>query len=63
MANADTFLGLTKKGAQDRAEALNLVFRLISIDGESYFSYPEDQRQDRICVEITGGKVTKAVLQ
>lgn len=61
--NADIYLGLTKKSAQNLAEAQNVIFRLISIDGEDYFGYPEDSRDDRICVEINEGKVTKAVLQ
>lgn len=61
--NADIYLGLTKKSAQNLAEAQNVIFRLISIDGEDYFGYPEDSRDDRICIEINEGKVTKAVLQ
>lgn len=63
MATADDFLGLSKKGAQNKAEALNMIFRLIRIDGESYYTYPEDTRTDRICVELDGGKVTKASVQ
>ena len=61
--NSDEFLGLTKKQAQDRAEAKNMIFRLISVDGDSYFGYPVDERTDRICIEIEGGKVSKASLQ
>lgn len=63
MNKAEEFMGLTKKSAQNVAEARNLVFRLISIDGEPFFGYPEDSRDDRICVEIEDGKVTKASLQ
>src|SRR5271170_4775749 len=33
MANADSFLKMTKKGAQDKAEKMNFLFRLIRIDG------------------------------
>jgi hypothetical protein len=63
MATADDFLGLTKKGAQNRAEEKNMIFRLIRIDGEKYYEYPEDTRTDRVCVEIENGKVTKATVQ
>jgi hypothetical protein len=57
------FIGLTKKGAQQKAEQLNLIFRLISVDGNAMFSYPSDQRSDRICIEINNGAVTVAKLQ
>lgn len=63
MATADDFLGLSKKSAQNKAEALNLIFRLIRIDAEKYYEYPEDTRTDRICVELDSGKVTKASVQ
>jgi len=59
----EDFIGLSKKGAQDRAEGKNLIFRLIRVDGENFFSYPEDKREDRICVEIDKGKVTKVTVQ
>jgi hypothetical protein len=55
----EDFLGLSKKGAQDKAESRNLIFRLIRVDGDNFFSYPEDKREDRICVEIDKGKVSK----
>jgi hypothetical protein len=58
----DQFLGLTKKRAQDKAEVLNLVFRLIRINNENFLPYPEDKRTDRICVEIDDGAVTKATI-
>jgi hypothetical protein len=61
--NADQFIGLTKKRAQDFAESKNMIFRLISIDGEPFFSYPEDVRQDRVCVEIVSSLVVKASIQ
>jgi hypothetical protein len=60
---SEDFLGLTKKGAQDKAEAKNLIFRLIRKDEQTFFSYPTDNRIDRICVEIDKGQVTKAVFQ
>ncbi len=60
--NMDTekYIGLSKRNAQNLAEAQNLIFRLISVDGEPYFGMPEDKRTDRICVEIVAGKVSSA---
>jgi len=65
MITADNFMGLTKKRAQDLAEAKSMIFRLISIDGDSFLPYPEmtDKREDRICVEIENSKVIKAIIQ
>lgn len=56
------FLNKTKKAAQNYAEAKNLIFRLIRIDNDNFLSYPDDKREDRICVEIDNGLVTKATL-
>jgi hypothetical protein len=58
----DIFLGKSKKSAQDLAERNNLIFRLIRIDTENYLPYPDDKREDRICVELENGKVIKAIL-
>ena len=63
MATANDFLGKTKKDAQNIAESKNLIFRLIRIDEEPYLAYPEDTRDDRICVEIDAGKVTSAAIR
>ena len=61
---AEQFKGLSKKQAQQLAEVKNLIFRLIRIGEEQYYSYPEDQRDDRVCVEIDdNGQVVKAVVQ
>jgi len=57
------FIGMTKKRAQDVAELKNLIFRLISIDGDPFLSYSEDERTDRVCVEIEDGKVSKATIR
>jgi hypothetical protein len=57
------FVGLSKVGAQNKAEAKNLVFRLVSVNGETYLGYPEDSRDDRVCVEIVNGKVVKAEIR
>lgn len=63
MSNAESFIGLTKKGAQNKAESQNLIFRLVRIDGADFLGYPEDTREDRVCVEIDNGNVTKATIQ
>lgn len=64
MADITTqFIGLTKKRAQDLAEAKNYVFRLIRIDSEEYFKYPDDRCDTRVCIEIDNGAVTKATAQ
>jgi hypothetical protein len=60
---ASEFIGLTKDSAQDLAEKNYMIYRLISVDGSPYFSYPEDKREDRICVEIEKGKIVKATVQ
>lgn len=60
MVSSKDFLGLTKKGAQNLAEAKNLIFRLVSVDGEKFLGWPEDILDDRICVELVDGKVAKA---
>jgi hypothetical protein len=57
------FLNLTKKRSQDLAEVKSLVWRLVSIDGESYLGYPEDTRDDRVCVVIEKGLVVEATIQ
>jgi len=63
MTNAQEFISLSKHRAQDLAEFKSLVFRLVSVDGEIFLGYPEDKRDDRICVEIEKGSVIKAVIQ
>ena len=60
MVNATKYLGMSKKGAQNQAESDNIVFRLISIDGDAYMSWPDEKRDDRVCVVIEKGKVVKA---
>lgn len=63
LPKADAFVGLTKKSAQNLAEAKNMIFRLIRIDAEPYLPYPEDARVDRVCVELDNGQVSKASIQ
>lgn len=60
---SEDFLGLTKKGAMEKAETKNLIFRLIRINETNYFSYPADTRTDRVCVELDDGKVSKVSFQ
>lgn len=62
MTAAD-FLGLSKRSAQDKAEQLNLIFRLVSVDGIDFLGLPTDVRTDRICIVMFGGIVTQATLQ
>lgn len=62
MKNSD-FEGLTKKGAQNLAEANNLIFRLVSIDGEQFLGMPEDTVEGRVCIILEGGKVKEAIFQ
>jgi len=61
--NTEQFLGLNKKEAQNLAELNNLIFRLIRIDDRDLFSYPKDQREDRVCIEIEKGEVIKVIFQ
>lgn len=61
MENESKFLGLSKKGAQNLAEKKNLIFRLIDVDGEEFFPEPTEKVNDRICIWITSGKVSKVL--
>lgn len=59
----DSFLGLSRRMGYDRAEKLNLIFRLIRIGNEQFMDYPEDVRTDRVCAEIDAGAITKATIR
>lgn len=61
--NAEQFMGMSKKSAQDKAERLNMIFYLIRKDQEFYLPYPQDKRTDRVCVEIDSGRITQAIIQ
>lgn len=61
--NEEKYLGQSKRSAQFMAESDNFLFRLISVDGEQFMNYPEDHRDDRICVEIVANKVVKVSFQ
>ncbi len=62
--HAQSFVGMSKKEAQDLAEKSNMIFRLVSVDGENRLGYPKDEtREDRVCVELAKGKVVKAEIQ
>ncbi len=60
--DADKYLGLPKKDAQNLAEKQSIIFRLIRVDDRNILPYPEDVRTDRICVEVENNKVAKAVV-
>ena len=51
------FIGLSKKASQDLAEQCNFIFYLIRIDDKEFFPYPNDKRNDRVCIEIENGFV------
>jgi hypothetical protein len=55
-------VGMSKKEAQNFAEMNNLIFRLMTIDNEKYLESPVDQRDDRLCVDIEKGRVTRALI-
>lgn len=58
------YIGLGKKAGQNLAEKANMLFHMVSVDGEKVLGYPENQepREDRICVEIVKGQIAKATL-
>jgi hypothetical protein len=61
--NTAIYVGMGKRQAQNKSEIDNLIFRLIRVDAEDFLSYPDDVRDDRICVEIDDNKVTKATIR
>lgn len=61
--NTTEFIGLEKRQSQNLAEKKNLIYRLVSVDGEKFLGYPEDTREDRICCEVERNLVVKAVIQ
>ena len=63
MIDANIFLGMGKREAQNKSELLNLIFRLIRVDDRQLQGYPTDTREDRVCIEIDNLQVTKAVIQ
>lgn len=63
MVDVSVLLGMGKRQSQNKVEAMNMIYRLICVDGESIQSYPEDVRSDRVCVEIENGKVVKVTVQ
>ena len=60
---ASVYVGMGKRQAQNKSEFDNLIFRLIRVDAETFLSYPDDVRDDRLCVEIDDNKVTKATIR
>jgi hypothetical protein len=61
--DAAKYLLLPKKDAQNLAEKDSVIFRLIRVDDRNILPYPEDIRNDRICVEVEKNKVVKATVQ
>jgi len=61
--NTEQFLGLTKRQSYSLAEKLGLMPHLVRMDERKLFGYPEDKRDDRVCLEFDSRKVTKATLQ
>jgi hypothetical protein len=63
MISAENFINLSKRQAQNLAEANYMIFRLISDNGENILGYPEDTRNDRVCVKVENERVTEAIIQ
>ncbi len=62
MSGAADFIGLSKKGAQNLAEAKNMIFRLVSVDGEPMLGWPADSVADRVSCVVVQSKVVEARL-
>lgn len=60
MPHADEYINLSKTAAHDLAERRNMIFWLVSVDGERRLGDPPDQREDRVCIELVKGKVAAA---
>ena len=43
--HAQSFVGMSKKEAQDLAEKSNMIFRLVSVDGENRLGYQRMKRE------------------
>lgn len=62
MTDAEQMKGMEKRAAQNFAERKNLIFRLVSVNGETFLGKPEDARTDRVCVEIVDNRVVDAYI-
>lgn len=60
---ASKYVGLAKKAAQNQADRDNLIYFLVSVDGKEYLGYPEDERDDRVCVEFEKRVIVKASIR
>ena len=60
--DAEQFVGLSKHQVYGLSEKLGLIPQLVRIDERSFLEYPEpeNERNDRVYVEIDKGKVTQA---
>lgn len=59
----EQFIGLTKRQSYELAERLGLMPHLVRMDERMLFGYPNDVRDDRICLEFDLRKVSKARVQ
>lgn len=60
MINTNRYIGIGKRHAQNLAEHDNLVFRLVSANGETILGVPDNVQVDRLCVIIENDRVAKA---
>ena len=63
METSERFIGLTKRQSYTLAERLNLIPHLVRMDERQLFGYPEDTRDDRVCLEFDERKVSRATIQ
>ena len=63
---ANEFVGMEKRAAQNLAERKNMIFRLVSADGETMLGWPpegEDKRDDRVCCIVQDSCVVQAEIR
>ncbi len=60
MIDTNRYIGMGKRKAQNQAEADNLIFRLVSANGETILGNPDDVQTERICIIIENDQVKEA---
>ncbi len=60
MIDVSQFKGMGKRAAQNLAEAKNLIFRMVSVDGVDVLGKPSETMTDRVCVVMAKDKVEDA---
>lgn len=60
MIDTNRYIGLGKRRAQNLAEADNLIFRLVSANGEVILGKPDNVQADRLCVVVENDQVKEA---